>query len=195
MAHNLAPSDIVTHTDENAKPNTASPEDVTTKKKPTAQSKVSQELPNADSKLLKNAIHPIFQKQNWEQPAQDAWPLLEPALRLASRLISEDEMLAFWYHLVWGRQKLQVESENCGHTLEMFSAEGPPLTTAQKRRTAYWLQGFRGKRHTPFLNFQAEKKWARTVKCITDGGITVELYSGLLEPLRGQKKFFRDANA
>ena len=98
-------------------------------------------------------------------------------------------MLAFWYHLVWGRQKLQVESENCGHTLEMFSAEGPPLTTAQKRRTAYWLQGFRGKRHTPFLNFQAEKKWARTVKCITDGGITVELYSGLLEPLRGQKKF------
>ena len=188
MAQNLASSDLVTHTDPNANPNTANPDDVTNKKKPTSFPKfVSEELPNADSKLLNNAIHPIFQKQNWEQPAQSSWPLLEPALRLASRLIGEDEMLAFWYHLIWGTQKMQDESEAFGQTLEKFSVEGPPLTTTQKQQTKRWLQGFRGKPQSPFLNFQAEEKWARTGQRITDGTITVELYSGLLELLRGQK--------
>lgn len=130
MAHHIARSDIVTHTNKNANPNTANPDDVTDKKKPTEPWKfVTKELPNADSKLLKNETHPIFQKKNWEKPVHSAWPLLEPALRLASRFIGEEEMLAFWYHLVWGTQKMQDESEKFGHTLEKFSAEGPPLTT------------------------------------------------------------------
>lgn len=58
------------------------------------------------------------------------------------RFISEDEMLAFWYHLVWGTKKVHDESEKFGYPLERFSAEGTPLTASQKRKISCWLQGF-----------------------------------------------------
>lgn len=151
MAHNLARSDMVTPENKNANPSPTNADVVTQKKELNAFQKfLSPELPDANSKLLKNAIHPIFQKQNWDKTARRAWPLLEPAIRLASRFIGEEEMLAFWYHLVWGRQKMQDESTEFGHDLERFSAEGPPLTTTQKQQISSFLQGFRGKQQSPF---------------------------------------------
>ena len=200
MAHKLAQSDMVTAENKDANSSPANSDDVEHKNELTKfQRLVSQEIPDANSKLLKNAIHPIFQKQNWEKQAQRAWPLLEPALRLASRFIGEEEMLAFWYHLVWGRQKMQDVSEEFGHDLERFSAEGPPLTTLQKQQTSNWLQGFRGKQQSPFLKFQAgllsgdrtdssRIAWGKTYY-FADGGVIMALNSELLELLRVHKNF------
>ncbi|KAF6234242.1 hypothetical protein HO173_007662 [Letharia columbiana] len=108
MARNSAGSDDAIHTDRNARaPDHAISDSVPHENKNTEFEALlklgSQELTDANANLLKNPIHPIFQKQRWRKSAQDAWLPLQPALSLASKAIGEDEMVAFWYHLVWGR--------------------------------------------------------------------------------------------
>ena len=144
---------------------------------------LSQELPDANSNLLKNPIHPIFQKRNWHEPAQDVWPQLQPALRLASRFIDGYEMLEFWYHLIWGRQEMQYVSNEFGHKLEWFSAEGQPLNTAQKHRITHWLRDFGENQESDFLSFKAGLKLGKTSRSKTQK-ITIELVWELLEVLR-----------
>lgn len=144
---------------------------------------VNQELPDTNSNLLKNPIHPIFQKRNWHDPAQDAWPQLQPALRLASKFVGEDEILAFWYHLVWGRQKMHDASREFGYSLERFSAEGPPLNTMQKQQISLWLRGFGEKQQSTFLGFKAGVRLGNSFRTAAKN-IIVELEWKFLEILR-----------
>ena len=151
---------------------------------------VSQELLDARSTLLKNPIHPVFQKRNWQNSAQDLWPQLQPALRLASRFIGEDEMLGFWYHLVWGRKEMQDVSKEFGYSLERFSAEGPPLDTKQKQQISLWLREYGERQQSTFLGFKAGVKLGSATRTAAKN-IVVELQWEFLELLRnhasGQK--------
>lgn len=143
---------------------------------------VNQELPGANSNLLKNPIHPIFQKRHWHDATQDAWPQLQPALRLASRFIGEDEMLAFWYHLVWGRQKMQDVPKDFAHSLERFSAEGPPLSTTQKQQISLWLRELGEKQQSLLLSFKAGVRLGNSTRTAARN-IIVELEWKFLEIL------------
>lgn len=150
----------------------------------------SQELPNANSNLLKNSIHPILEKRNWQSSARDAWLPLQPALRLASKLIGEEEMLAFWSHLVWGREKMEQASDEFGYDLDQFSAEGPPLNETQKRQVSCWLRDFGGNREIcPIFSFQVVREGpnaGRLGRCgrVAGGILVVELRLELLDLLR-----------
>ena len=151
---------------------------------------VCRDMPDADSNLLKNPVHAIFQKQNWQESTQDVWPQLQPALRLASKLIGEDEMLAFWYHLVWGRQKMQDMSDKFGYDLERFSAEGPPLNALQKQEISRWLQDFGEHKLRAALGFKAGIPLGLTTR--TGAGVIVvnlswELYEILGNHSNGKK--------
>ena len=150
---------------------------------------VSQELQDASSTLLKNPIHPIFQKRNWQNSAQDLWPQLQPALRLASRFIGDD-LLGFWFHLVWGRKEMRDVSKEFGYVLERFSAEGPPLDTKQKQQIASWLREYGERQQSTFLSFKAGVKLGSATRTAAKN-IIVELQWGFLELLRdhanGQK--------
>ena len=145
---------------------------------------VNQEIPGADANLLKNPIHPIFEKRNWQDSAQDIWPQLQPALRLASRFIDEGEVLAFWYHLVWGRHLKQDASHQFRFPLEGFSVEGPPLTPEQKQRTSRWLNMFGRKQNIAFLDFRAGVGFGYTTRTMANNAISVELDWVFLELLR-----------
>ena len=151
---------------------------------------VSREHPDANSNLLENPIHTIFQKQNWQNPGQDVWPQLQPALRLASRFIGEEAMLGFWYHLIWGRQEMQDVSKEFGYSLERFSAEGPPLDMTQKQQTSLWLREYGDSQESTFLSFKAGVRLGNTTQTAAKN-ILVELQWELFELLRdhgsGQK--------
>ena len=188
MARNPASPGDVTHTNKNGdSPNGVISDNAANTKKSinyeTLMKLVSKDLPNANSNLLKNSIHPIFQKRNWHNSAQDAWPHLQPALRLASRFIGEDEMLAFWYHLVWGRQKMQDVSTEFGQSLERFSAEGPPLDAAQMQQISHFLREYGEKQQTNFLSFKVGVRLGHTTRTAAKD-IIVELGWELLEILR-----------
>ena len=187
MARGSAFSDTVTHTHESKiLPTAAISDNVTISKTEieyhTLMNLVSQEIPDADPNLLKNPIHSIFQKRNWQKSAQDVWPQLQPALRLASKFISEDEMLAFWYHLVWGRQKMQDVSEKFGYRLERFSAEGPPLNASQKQQIRHWLRDFGENKLSGALAFKSGVTLGQTTRTKA-GGIVVNLSWELFEIL------------
>ena len=187
MARGPAFSDNVTHTYGNKTSPTAAISDEVTSSKTeieynTLVKLVSQEIPDADSNLLKNAIHPIFQKENWQESAHGIWPQLQPALRLASKFIGEDEMLAFWYHLVWGRRKMQDVSDKFGYQLERFSAEGPPLNAIQKQQISRWLRDFGEKRLRGALVFKAGMTLGKTTRTRA-GAIIVDLTWELFEIL------------
>ena len=188
MTRNATFADDVTHTNKNGvSPNAAIPDSAASTKKWIEYSKlmdlVNQELPDAKSNLLKNPIHPIFQKRNWHDPAQDAWPQLQPALRLASKFVGEDEMLAFWYHLVWGRQKMQDASEKFGYSLERFSAEGPPLNTTQEQQISLWLREFGEKQQSLLFSFKEGVRLGNSIRT-SARNIIVELEWEFLEILR-----------
>ena len=195
MTCNPALSDDVTNTNKDeVSPNAATSEDTARIQLWIKYEKllklVSQELQDASSTLLKNPIHPIFQKRNWQNSAQDLWPQLQPALRLASRFIGEDEMLGFWYHLVWGRKEMQDVSKQFGYSLERFSAEGPPLDTKQKQQISLWLREYGERQQSTFLGFKAGVKLGSATRTPAKN-IIVELQWEFLELLRdhasGQK--------
>ena len=188
MAHNSALSDGVTDTNNDLiSPTVATSDNVTRKTTCIDYEKVldlvSQELPDANSNLLKNPIHPIFRRQNWHFPAQEIWPQLQPALRLASRFVGEDEMLAFWYQLVWGRQEMKNESEAFGYALERFSTEGPPLNSTQRKQISRWLREYGEKQQSTFLNFEAGVELGNAMRTRAEN-IVVQLGWEILELLR-----------
>ena len=195
MTRNAALSDDVTNTNKDeVSPNAATSDNTARLERWIKYGKllelVSQELRDASSTLLKNPIHPIFQKQNWHNPAQDIWPQLQPALRLASRFVGEDEMLGFWFHLVWGRKEMQDVSKEFGYSLERFSAEGPPLDTKQKQHISLWLREYGERQQNTFLSFKAGVKLGIATRTAAKH-IIVELRWEFLELLRdhgsGQK--------
>ena len=195
MTRNSALSDDVTNTNtDEMSPNAATSENTARLKLGIKYKKllmlVNQEVLGASSTLLKNPIHPIFQKRNWQNSAQDLWPQLQPALRLASRFIGEDEMLDFWFHLVWGRKEMQDVSKELGYSLERFSAEGPPLDTKKKQQISLWLREYGERQQSTFLSFKAGVKLGRTIRTAAKN-IFVELQWEFLELLRdhasGQK--------
>ena len=195
MTRNPALSDDVTNTNtDEMSPNAATSENTARMKLGIKYKKllalVNQEVLDASSTLLKNPIHPIFQKRNWQNSAQDLWPQLQPALRLASRFIGEDEMLDFWFHLVWGRKEMQDVSKEFGYSLERFSAEGPPLDTKKKQQISLWLREYGERQQSTFLSFKAGVKLGSTTRTAAKN-IIVELQWEFLELLRdhasGQK--------
>ena len=195
MTRNSALSDYVTNTNkEKLFPNLASSENtarvVLRIKYRKLLQLLSQELLDASSTLLQNPIHPIFQKRNWQISAQDLWPQLQPALRLASRFIGEDELLGFWYHLVWGRKEMQDVSKEFGYSLERFSAEGPPLDTKQKQQISLWLREYGERQQGTFLSFKAIVPLGHTTRTAANN-VIVELQWEFFELLRehasGQK--------
>lgn len=59
---------------------------------------------------LKNPIHPIFAGRNWsfgrkKRQHSDLWNKLNPALRLATRFITERKIMSRWVRLLHGRKK------------------------------------------------------------------------------------------
>ncbi|MCJ1453973.1 hypothetical protein MMC28_004323 [Mycoblastus sanguinarius] len=98
---------------------------------------------NAKTDLLRNEIHPMFQKANWDETLQDAWEPLVPVLRLASRFVGHNEMLPFWHQLLYDRRVMPKLSAKFGHETEHFCAIDP-LEETQARHTACFL-AFYGK--------------------------------------------------
>ena len=61
------------------------------------------EVDNLPISSLKNAIHPVFTRKRFQNALTDRqYASIEPAVKLASRFITERSYLDFWVHLVSG---------------------------------------------------------------------------------------------
>ncbi|EUC50056.1 hypothetical protein COCMIDRAFT_82856 [Bipolaris oryzae ATCC 44560] len=60
-------------------------------------------LPQTD---LDNDIHPLFQSSRWPDLRPEDYTLLLPALRIASKFMSEPVILKWWKHTLFGEVKL-----------------------------------------------------------------------------------------
>ncbi|XP_014556993.1 hypothetical protein COCVIDRAFT_77369, partial [Bipolaris victoriae FI3] len=57
-------------------------------------------LPKID---LDNKIHPLFQSRRWPDLKREDYTLLLPALRIATKLMTEPAILKWWKHTLFGR--------------------------------------------------------------------------------------------
>ena len=99
------------------------------------------ELPVANCSLLKNKIHPIFGRQNFENTWHNIWPHVQQILRLASRFLDDEAILPFWHALIFDRRLMLDCAPIDGYYLEQFSIEAP-LNTEQMERTRIYLQHY-----------------------------------------------------
>lgn len=56
--------------------------------------------PEVAANDLSNPVHPVFQRSNWLDTDDATWASLQPSLRLASRVIAEPALQAFFYDIV-----------------------------------------------------------------------------------------------
>ena len=101
-------------------------------------------------------------------------------------------MLAFWCHLVWGRQTLQDGSEQFGYSLERFSAEGRPLNATQEQQISHWLREHGERQQSIFLSFKVGVKLKSATRTKAKNIIVEpewELFEILREHGSGEKIF------
>ena len=101
------------------------------------------ELPVANCYLLKNKIHPIFGRQNFENAWHHVWPHIQQILRLASRFIDDEAVLPFWHALLFERRPMLGLPPIESYVPERFSVGGP-LNLQQMERTRICLQHYGG---------------------------------------------------
>lgn len=82
------------------------------------------ELDGAHRPTLTNPIHPIFSLPTWYEVHAADYTQLRPCLRLASRFITEPQLLPFWHALLFAQRvpiprNVVVEPES-GNTLYSF---------------------------------------------------------------------------
>jgi hypothetical protein len=87
---------------------------------------------------LNNDIHPIFRPENWHGNLHGIYEVLEPAMRLATQLLTSRATAHFWHTLVFGKR------ESCEET---SAAYGQPCFRIKEDVT--WSE----ERHTTFRNF------------------------------------------
>jgi hypothetical protein len=75
-------------------------------------------------KPLENEIHPLFLRGHWSYEVNSnnsVWNTLDPVLRTASRFVSEDALMPFFYNLIFARKTLPESLAGCncplGHSL------------------------------------------------------------------------------
>ena len=72
---------------------------------------------------LDNALHPLFQEPIFNNQAKKPW--IMPALRLATKFLTEPTLLAYFHSLTCTRWKpLDEASKRLGHPLSQFVLEG-----------------------------------------------------------------------
>ena len=73
---------------------------------------------------LKNKIHPLFARKNWNDDLPDAhWKILIPVLRLASRFLAEESLWPFWYNMLGNRKIMVEESKKTKLLLRRFDVD------------------------------------------------------------------------
>ena len=90
-------------------------------------------------KSLQNSIHPLLMRGHWSDEVRysnNVWNCLDPVLRLASRFISEDALMPFFYNLIFKRETLPADYY---YPLESFTV-GSSITSEQLQLTQSWLQ-------------------------------------------------------
>lgn len=55
---------------------------------------------------LDNNIHPLFRKENFRENAHDIYPCLIPALRLATKLLTDRVVSLFWHTACFGKREI-----------------------------------------------------------------------------------------
>lgn len=58
---------------------------------------------------LDNDIHPLFRMENFKENARDIYPCLKPALRLASKLLTERVVSLFWHTACFGKREIDSD--------------------------------------------------------------------------------------
>ena len=102
---------------------------------------------------LQNAIHPLFTKERWAtRYGDETWETLDPVLKLASRFISEDAFMPFFFNLIFGRRDLPETLAESGHPLQCFSVD-TPLDKESVELTKSWLQTLGSKNSPITLEF------------------------------------------
>lgn len=105
------------------------------------------EYPPAKPSSLSNAIHPLFGPELWEDVPATLYDSMRPALRLATRLISDPELLHYWHALLHGRREKVLETRrvdgkrHVNHNVSFHSNRDPssqsPILTGEMIRRVH----------------------------------------------------------
>jgi hypothetical protein len=82
------------------------------------------EVDNLPMPSLKNATHPVFVRERFQNALTDGqYASIEPAVKLASRFITERSYLDFWVHLVSGVRAERTRTVDGKRITERYIAE------------------------------------------------------------------------
>ena len=101
-----------------------------------------------DVQDLTNPIHAIFRIENFVDPRIDVTAIMQPALRLASRFITTDQLLPFWHTVFFSEVKptkpLFYPQTSLSKSY-VYTEDHVELTQDQIRRTKKALEDFKDK--------------------------------------------------
>ena len=132
-----------------------------------SQNEGSVEIPirtiyNMASSPLKNSLHPLFWRTHWSEEVrsdESIWDVLNPVLKLASRFISEDAFMPFFYNFIFERKLLQGSPRGY-ERLQSFGVECP-LNPEQLNLTKNYLKGLGSENNRISFEFFTEERSRR----------------------------------
>lgn len=132
------------------------------------------------SNPLKNEIHPLLMRHHWIDKVKrnnSIWKSLDPVLKIASRFISEDAFLPFFYNLLFARKSLPYTSvDRLNHRLQSFAVDSS-LTPEQCQQTQFYLQDLGFGNHRISFEFFTEQRTIRKPYGYSDSRIWINATS------------------